>query len=197
MNYPLDLSFKLLALANQVSVKDAQGTGNELKDRVGGQILELELTDAAQRERAEKVLAGVGCGDPKPGERADQLTLPAPRDGLELVEDAAAQLRRAGIGVSELGLRRPTLDDVFLQLTGTPPQDDGTGPQSSVAAPSSAIPGSTRIKRTRPRIRRHDRHPRSQVGHRAPPAPPARRAEPSTTLNGVRPLLWFRARFVA
>jgi ABC-2 type transport system permease protein/oleandomycin transport system permease protein len=42
-----------------------------------------------------------------------------------LVEEAAGELRRAGIGVSDLGLRRPTLDDVFLQLTGTAASDDG------------------------------------------------------------------------
>src|SRR5260221_5702193 len=53
-----------------------------------------------------------------------RLTLPAPRDGLELIGEAAAELRRAGIEVSDLGLRRPTLDDVFLQLTGSPPSED-------------------------------------------------------------------------
>src|SRR5260370_25410820 len=73
-------------LADQIAVIDhgrviAQGTGNELKDRVGGQILEVELTSAAQRDRAQPVLAGVGCGDPEPGERLDRLTLPAPRNG--------------------------------------------------------------------------------------------------------------------
>src|SRR5947209_15098282 len=124
-------------LAEQIVVIDhgrviAQGTGNQLKDRVGGQILEVELTSAAQRERAQAVLAEVGCGDPEPGERPDQLTLPAPRDGLELIEDAAAQLRRSGIGVSDLGLRRPTLEDVFLQLTGAPPSEDGSGAQPPV-----------------------------------------------------------------
>jgi ABC-2 type transport system permease protein/oleandomycin transport system permease protein len=56
--------------------------------------------------------------------------MPAPRDGLELVEDAAAALRRADIGVSDLGLRRPTLDDVFLQLTGAPPSGNGAGPDA-------------------------------------------------------------------
>src|SRR5947208_173870 len=71
----------------------AQGTGNEPKDPVGGQILEVQLTSATQRERAQAVLAEVGCGDPEPGQRSDQLTLPAPRDGLELIEDAAAHLR--------------------------------------------------------------------------------------------------------
>src|SRR5262249_35854742 len=45
-----------------------------------------------------------------------------------LVEEAAAGLRRAQIGVSDIGLRRPTLDDVFLQLTGAPPSEDGGGP---------------------------------------------------------------------
>ena len=102
-------------LADEIAVIDhgrviAEGTGNELKDRVGGQILEVELSNVAQRDRARAVLAAVGCGEPEPGERPDRLTLPAPRDGLEMIEEAAGQLRRADIGVSDLGLRSPTLD---------------------------------------------------------------------------------------
>jgi ABC-2 type transport system ATP-binding protein len=120
-------------LADRIAVIDrgkviAEGTGNELKDRVGGQILEVELASAGQRDRAQALLAGVGCGEPEPDERPDRLTLPAPRNGLALVEEAAAGLRRAQIGVSDIGLRRPTLDDVFLQLTGAPPSEDGGGP---------------------------------------------------------------------
>jgi ABC transporter DrrB family efflux protein len=120
-------------LADRIAVIDrgkmiAEGTGNELKDRVGGQILEVELSSAGQRDQAQAVLAGVGCGEPQPDERPDRLTLPAPRNGLALVEEAAAGLRRAQIGVTDIGLRRPTLDDVFLQLTGAPPSEDGGGP---------------------------------------------------------------------
>ena len=119
-------------LADQIAVIDhgrviAQGTGSELKDRVGGQILEVELALAGERDSARAALAGIGCGEPEPGERLAQLTLPAPRDGLEMIEDAASALRKAGIAVSDLGLRRPTLDDVFLQLTGAPPGENGAG----------------------------------------------------------------------
>jgi ABC transporter DrrB family efflux protein len=126
-------------LADEIAVIDhgrviAEGTGDELKDRVGGQILEVELTDIQQRDEAEAALARVGCGAPEEDGRPNRLTLPAPRESLVLVEEAAAELRRAGIGVSDMGLRRPTLDDVFLQLTGQAPGENGT-PQLVVAAP--------------------------------------------------------------
>src|SRR5256885_9859339 len=119
-------------LAEQIAVIDhgrviAQGTGSELKDRVGGQILEVELVSAAERDRARAALTGIGCGEPEPGDRLAQLTPPEPRDGLEMIEDAASALRKAQIAVSDLGLRRPTLDDVFLQLTGAPPSENGAG----------------------------------------------------------------------
>jgi ABC transporter DrrB family efflux protein len=124
-------------LADEVAVIDhgrviAKGTGNELKDRVGGHILEVELTDVQQRDEARAALLRIGCGQPEQDGRPDRLTLPAPRESLVLVEEAAAELRRAGIGVSEMGLRGPTLDDVFLQLTGQAPSENG-GPVSTAA----------------------------------------------------------------
>jgi len=133
-------------LAEQIAVIDhgrviAQGTGSELKDRVGGQILEVELVSAAERDNARAALAGIGCGEPEPGERLAQLTLPAPRDGLEMIEDAASALRKAEIAVSDLGLRRPTLDDVFLQLTGAP-TENGAGAE---VATSDGRPNPTSV----------------------------------------------------
>jgi ABC transporter DrrB family efflux protein len=129
-------------LADRIAVIDhgrviAEGTGNELKGRIGGQILEVELARAASRDEAQVVLRGVGCGDPVPAERADRLTLAAPRDGLELIEDAAAALRHAQIDVSNIGLRGPTLDDVFLQLTGAPASANGDQPVASAGVPAA------------------------------------------------------------
>ena len=142
-------------LADRIAVIDhgkviAEGTGNELKDRVGGQILEVELSSAGQRDRAQAVLAAVGCGEPEPDERPDRLTLPAPRNGLELVEEAAAGLRRAQIGVSDIGLRRPTLDDVFLQLTGAAPSEDGAPPGEDGGGPSPRTRRRPRLQRPAP-----------------------------------------------
>jgi ABC transporter DrrB family efflux protein len=117
----------------------AEGTGSELKDRVGGQILEVELTDVQQRDEAEAALLRVGCGPPEEDTRPNRLTLPAPREGLLLVEEAAAELRRAGVGVSDMGLRRPTLDDVFLQLTGEAPSENGK-PQHAAVRDEAVVP---------------------------------------------------------
>ena len=169
-------------LADRIAVIDhgrviAQGTGNELKDRVGGQILEVELSSAAQRDRAQSVLAGVGCGEPEPGEHPDRLTLPAPRNGLELIEDAASALRHAGIGVSDLGLRRPTLDDVFLQLTGTPPSEDGAGPPAPVSADGVGPPAPVSADGARAAT-----GPQSAAGHRVRRFRPLRRP----SLPGIR-----------
>jgi ABC transporter DrrB family efflux protein len=130
-------------LADRIAVIDhgfviAEGTGSELKDRVGGHLLEVELVNARDRDKACVALAAVGCADPEPDERQDRLMLPAPtQDGLELIEEAASALRKAGIAVSDMGLRRPTLDDVFLQLTGAAPSENGAGPSGNGAGPTA------------------------------------------------------------
>jgi ABC-2 type transport system ATP-binding protein len=171
-------------LADQIAVIDhgrviAQGTGNELKDQIGGQILEVELMSAAERDRAQAVLAGIGCGEPEPGDRLVQLTLPAPGDGLEMVEEAASALRRADIAVSDLGLRRPTLDDVFLQLTGAPPSENGAPPSENGAAAggNGAGPGVAADDGRPPRARRVRDHA-SAPGARAVAPPATRRPSP-------------------
>ncbi len=111
------------SLADRITVIDrgrvvAEGTESELKDQVGGQMLEVRLADVGDRERAAGALSGLGCGEPQPTEESATLAVQAPVDGVGMVADAARALQQANIAVSELGLRRPTLDDVFLELTG-------------------------------------------------------------------------------
>ena len=107
-------------LADQIVVLDggrviAQGTGAELKDRVGGDRLEIRLADEAQAEAAAGALRAVGSEEP---ELRDGLLCAAVsrREGTAL--EALRSLDAAGVEVVDLSLRRPTLDDVFLSLTG-------------------------------------------------------------------------------
>ena len=73
-----------------------------------------------------------------------------------MIEDAASALRKAGIAVSDLGLRRPTLDDVFLQLTGAPPSENGATAEVATGdgQPSPATPGARARETLRPAARR-------------------------------------------
>jgi ABC-2 type transport system ATP-binding protein len=118
-------------LADRITVVDqgrviAEGTSDELKDSVGRQMIEVRLVDPTDRPRALEALASLGCGTPEPSESERELTLPAPREGVAIVAAAARALDHAEVPVSDLALRRPTLDDVFLTLTGRL-AEDGAG----------------------------------------------------------------------
>ncbi|MGA0847749.1 MAG: ATP-binding cassette domain-containing protein [Pontimonas sp.] len=109
-------------LADNIAVIDegkviAQGTSDELKLLVGGQRVEITVHDPGDVERAKDVLAPHVTGEIATG--ADERTLVGPVDNaaksLQAVLKAMAD---AGIELNDAGMRRPTLDDVFLQLTG-------------------------------------------------------------------------------
>jgi ABC-2 type transport system ATP-binding protein len=95
----------------------AQGTADELKRQVGGERIELVLTDPSQVDKARAVLATVAVSDVSVDEDGRSLTAPVAGGPPDLME-ALRGLDAAGIAVSDVGLRRPTLDDVFLSLTG-------------------------------------------------------------------------------
>jgi ABC-2 type transport system ATP-binding protein len=109
-------------LAARVVVFDAgriiaEGTPGELKSRVGGDRLQLTLADAASTRRAADSLAGLGSGPPQAEPATRSVTLPVD-NGPALLPEAVRRLDAAGLVLSDLTLRRPTLDDAFLALTG-------------------------------------------------------------------------------
>jgi ABC-2 type transport system ATP-binding protein len=107
-------------LADLIAVIDrgrviAEGTPDELKDRVGGERLEVHLADASAVETAVRALAPMS--DEPPVADGETVRVPVSRRSGTIVE-AVRRLDDAGVAVDDLGLRRPTLDDVFLALTG-------------------------------------------------------------------------------
>jgi ABC-2 type transport system ATP-binding protein len=109
-------------LANTIAVVDhgriiARGTADELKAQVGGERIEVVVHDPAAIERATDVLTGDHRGDVTLDRHTRRLTVPAEGGAQRLVQ-VVRDLDEAGIKIDDIALRRPTLDDVFLSLTG-------------------------------------------------------------------------------
>ncbi|WP_299446924.1 ATP-binding cassette domain-containing protein [uncultured Phycicoccus sp.] len=115
-------------LADRIAVIDhgkviAEGTADDLKDRLGGERVEVVVTHDDDLGRAREVLSGVGVGEAVVDARSRRLTVPV-TGGAGVLVEVVRRLDDAAIAVSDLALRRPTLDDVFLTLTGHAPAED-------------------------------------------------------------------------
>ncbi|MFI6989385.1 ATP-binding cassette domain-containing protein [Nonomuraea wenchangensis] len=113
-------------LADRIAVVDqgrviARGTADELKDQIGGDRVELSVTGRADLEAATRALAPLAVEDIQVDAAALRMTVPVTGGAVALTE-ALGRLAAERIAVRDAGLRRPTLDDVFLTLTG-----QGTG----------------------------------------------------------------------
>jgi ABC-2 type transport system ATP-binding protein len=112
-------------LADTIAVIDhgrliAEGTSDQLKDRLGGERLEIRLAEGADPEIALRALAPMS-DDPPSAEAGLVRVSVRERDGA--IVEAVRRLSEAHVGVDDLALRRPTLDDVFLALTGHAAKD--------------------------------------------------------------------------
>jgi ABC-2 type transport system ATP-binding protein len=109
-------------LADHIVVLDqglviAEGTSSELKARVGGDRLELLARPGTEPRLLAQAMQGLGSGPPTVDGQLGRVIVPV-ADGPGVLPQVAARLAECGLEVSDLALRRPSLDDVFLTLTG-------------------------------------------------------------------------------
>jgi len=109
-------------LADTIAVLDrgwviATGTADELKAQVGGDRLELQAAPGVDLGTLAAALAGLGTAEPVLDRDLGRVVIPI-ADGPAVLPRLAARLADSDLAVSDLAVRRPTLDDVFLTLTG-------------------------------------------------------------------------------
>jgi oleandomycin transport system ATP-binding protein len=117
------------ALADEIVVFDrgrvvADGTAEELKEKIGGQTLAVRALDRARTSEVAEVVARVTAARPEVDDDTGLVT--APLDDPATLTAVVRGLDQASIVASELALRRPSLDEVFLSLTGHHAESDGS-----------------------------------------------------------------------
>jgi len=119
----------------------AQGTPDELKSRAGADMVELHTVDVPTMQRAAEVLGSLGIAEPSTDPATRRCSLAAP-GGSRLLPVVVRALDDAAVPVEDITLRRPTLDEVFLALTGhttgsttttTTTDTDPTSPEEDAA----------------------------------------------------------------
>jgi ABC-2 type transport system ATP-binding protein len=115
-------------LADRIAVIDlgkviAEGTSDQLKARIGGEVLVVNVEDPAETAHAAETLVGLGTGTPNVDAEAGRITLPVGDQGSVVVLDSMRRLDERKIPLAGFALHRPTLDDVFMALTGRAVED--------------------------------------------------------------------------
>ncbi|MDQ7911042.1 ATP-binding cassette domain-containing protein [Phytohabitans sp. ZYX-F-186] len=117
-------------LASRIAVIDhgkviALGTSDDLKNQVGGERLELTVSTPADIDSARAVLAPLASGEITVDEPARRVTVPV-TGGASALMESLRRLDAEAVKVLDVGLRRPSLDDVFLTLTGHAAEEESS-----------------------------------------------------------------------
>ena len=117
-------------LADEIVVIDhglviAAGTSEQLKDRVGGDVLEFAVPDRTRCGDAVTAISKIGEGEPHVDEETGVISMGVGSRGSDALIEAVRILDNAAVETRGLALRRPSLDDVFLALTGHAAEEDG------------------------------------------------------------------------
>ena len=128
-------------LANRIAVIDdglliAEGTANELKDRLGEDVVDVRVADPARTAEALELLRSLSAAEPRANAIEGRIHLPV-HHGAGTLAEVVRRVDGAGLEIAELSLHRPSLDDVFLALTGHGAEDgpsvNGTGDPTAAA----------------------------------------------------------------
>ena len=127
-------------LADQIVLLDAgrvvaSGTADQLKDQIGGDILEVRVADSADLERSARLLEPFGQGGLQIDRDLKKISVRV-NGRVDALLGAGRELEERGVALDDLRIRRPSLDDVFLSFTG-PPTPAATGAVAGAVAPEA------------------------------------------------------------
>ena len=132
-------------LAQRIVIVDkgrviADGTPDELKSRAGRDVIEIRVRTAGDLPVVAEALGRMGTDAPRTDAGTGRVTIPVD-GGRAVIADAVRALDALAVEVDDIGLRRPTLDEVFLTLTGSPiaGDDSGTDAPGPDAGPAPSI----------------------------------------------------------
>ena len=119
-------------LADTIVVVDhgeviASGTPDQLKDQVGGDLLEFMVPDPSRLEDAVRAVADLSDASPNIDSETRRVKVAVGSRGSQALVDAVPRLDSVGVETKDLALHRPSLDDVFLRVTGHAAEAESDG----------------------------------------------------------------------